>query len=148
MALLHSHANTMGNRAIRFSILPDGEVRERPHACGSCNRRAMRQAHPEGKRDWSRYLLTGPKRLRGQRPAYGRGPPRGTMIVLLSLGFGGRVAVYFGGSVIVGVAMSKLIEVPSLRLRDRWFPALAGGAAATVPGPEVPRPDLVGAEPS
>jgi peptidoglycan/LPS O-acetylase OafA/YrhL len=34
----------------------------------------------------------------------------------------GRFAVYFGGSLIVGISMSRVIEYPVLRLRDRLFP--------------------------
>lgn len=34
----------------------------------------------------------------------------------------GRFAVYFAGSVALGIIMSKLIEYPLLRLRDRIFP--------------------------
>jgi len=35
----------------------------------------------------------------------------------------GRFAVYFAGSLLVGITMSRLIEYPTLRLRDRLFPA-------------------------
>jgi peptidoglycan/LPS O-acetylase OafA/YrhL len=35
----------------------------------------------------------------------------------------GRFAVYFVGSFLAGIAMSKLIEYPILRFRDRLFPA-------------------------
>ncbi len=35
----------------------------------------------------------------------------------------GRFTVYLVGSLIIGVAMSKLIEYPILHLRDRFFPA-------------------------
>ena len=35
----------------------------------------------------------------------------------------GRFAVYFVGSIVVGITMSDLIEYPVLRLRDRFFPA-------------------------
>ena len=34
----------------------------------------------------------------------------------------GRFAVYFAGSLVIGIAMSKLVEYPVLRLRDRLFP--------------------------
>jgi peptidoglycan/LPS O-acetylase OafA/YrhL len=44
-----------------------------------------------------------------------------------SLGFPtgeyGRFAVYFTGSLVVGIAMSKLVEYPILGLRDRMLPA-------------------------
>jgi peptidoglycan/LPS O-acetylase OafA/YrhL len=35
----------------------------------------------------------------------------------------GRFAVYFLGSLLIGIVMSKLIEYPILRLRDRILPA-------------------------
>lgn len=35
----------------------------------------------------------------------------------------GRFAVYFAGSVVIGIVMSKLVEYPILRLRDRLLPA-------------------------
>jgi peptidoglycan/LPS O-acetylase OafA/YrhL len=35
-----------------------------------------------------------------------------------------RFAVYFPGSLVVGIIMSHLIEYPVLRLRDRFFPAV------------------------
>jgi len=43
------------------------------------------------------------------------------------LGFGGRAGVYLVGSVLAGVLMARIIEVPALHLRDRWFPARARG---------------------
>lgn len=48
----------------------------------------------------------------------------------------GRFTVYFVGSFVVGIAMSKLIEYPILRLRDRLFPAsqiVAVAADVSVP---------------
>jgi peptidoglycan/LPS O-acetylase OafA/YrhL len=45
----------------------------------------------------------------------------------------GRFAVYFAGSLVVGITMSRLIEYPILRLRDRLFPAAqVSHAPATV----------------
>jgi peptidoglycan/LPS O-acetylase OafA/YrhL len=41
----------------------------------------------------------------------------------ISLGPNQRFAVYVAGSLIIGIAMSKLIEYPILRVRDRLFPA-------------------------
>jgi len=41
----------------------------------------------------------------------------------VSLGTNERFAVYVAGSLVIGIAMSKLIEYPILRLRDRIFPA-------------------------
>jgi peptidoglycan/LPS O-acetylase OafA/YrhL len=35
----------------------------------------------------------------------------------------GRFAVYFVGSLLIGIVMSKLVEYPILRLRDRILPA-------------------------
>jgi peptidoglycan/LPS O-acetylase OafA/YrhL len=37
-------------------------------------------------------------------------------------GFGIQTAVYLIGSLAVGVVMAKIVEVPALQLRDRWFP--------------------------
>lgn len=37
--------------------------------------------------------------------------------------FVARMAVYLLGSLALGVLMAKLVEVPALRLRNRWFPA-------------------------
>jgi peptidoglycan/LPS O-acetylase OafA/YrhL len=34
-----------------------------------------------------------------------------------------RLCLYLVGSMILGVAMAKLIEFPALRIRDRWFPS-------------------------
>ena len=31
--------------------------------------------------------------------------------------------IYFAGSLVVGVLVAKAVEIPTLRLRDRWFPA-------------------------
>lgn len=36
--------------------------------------------------------------------------------------YGPRLALYFAGSVALGVLMAFAVEVPSLWLRDRWFP--------------------------
>lgn len=44
-----------------------------------------------------------------------------------SLGLGVRDAVYLIGSLVVGIVMAKMVEVPALRLRDRWFPPRIGG---------------------
>jgi len=45
------------------------------------------------------------------------------------LGFGLRSAIYLVGSLVLGVVMAKLVELPLLRLRDRWFPPRASGLA-------------------
>jgi peptidoglycan/LPS O-acetylase OafA/YrhL len=37
--------------------------------------------------------------------------------------FGATAALYVVGSLALGVLMAKLIEVPALRFRDRWFPS-------------------------
>ena len=43
------------------------------------------------------------------------------------------VVLYLAGTLVVGLAMAKLVEVPALRLRDRLFPAAATPRVA-VPG--------------
>jgi peptidoglycan/LPS O-acetylase OafA/YrhL len=35
------------------------------------------------------------------------------------------VAVFYAGSIVIGVVMAKLVEIPALRLRERWVPAPA-----------------------
>jgi peptidoglycan/LPS O-acetylase OafA/YrhL len=39
-----------------------------------------------------------------------------------------RQALYLAGAFVIGIAMAKLVELPTLRLRDRLFPSRAGGA--------------------
>lgn len=39
-----------------------------------------------------------------------------------------RIAMYFVGSFGLGIAMAKVVEVPALRIRDRWFPSRSPGA--------------------
>jgi peptidoglycan/LPS O-acetylase OafA/YrhL len=41
---------------------------------------------------------------------------------------GTRLAIYFVGSFVLGMAMAKVVEVPALRARDRWFPSRSPGA--------------------
>jgi peptidoglycan/LPS O-acetylase OafA/YrhL len=45
--------------------------------------------------------------------------------------FGIKIAVYLIGSLAVGVFMAKLVEVPALHLRDRWFPSRTAGPIGT-----------------
>jgi peptidoglycan/LPS O-acetylase OafA/YrhL len=42
--------------------------------------------------------------------------------------FSVRLVLYVGGSLSLGALMAKLIEVPALRVRDRWFPSRSSGA--------------------
>jgi peptidoglycan/LPS O-acetylase OafA/YrhL len=49
----------------------------------------------------------------------------------LGLSWQTRTLVYFVAAFLVGIAMSKLVERPLLRLRDRWFPSRADVAPAT-----------------
>jgi len=42
------------------------------------------------------------------------------------LGFYAESAIYVIGSIVVGIAMAKLVEMPVLRLRDRWYPSRSG----------------------
>jgi len=35
----------------------------------------------------------------------------------------GRALVYYAGSITIGVVLAKLVELPALRLRERWLPA-------------------------
>jgi peptidoglycan/LPS O-acetylase OafA/YrhL len=56
-----------------------------------------------------------------------------------SVGFGNRVLLYLAGSFAFGVAMAKWVEVPALRLRNRWFPPPGPGPIEERPGPALPR---------
>jgi peptidoglycan/LPS O-acetylase OafA/YrhL len=48
-----------------------------------------------------------------------------------------RHVIYFGASVGYGVLMAKLVEIPTLKLRDRWFPQ---SGVASPPHAEAARP--------
>lgn len=37
-----------------------------------------------------------------------------------------RSAIYLVGAFVIGIAMAKLLELPVLRIRDRWFPSRSG----------------------
>lgn len=41
---------------------------------------------------------------------------------------------YIGGAFVVGIAMHRLIELPAMRLRDRWFPSRTSQIAAVMGG--------------
>lgn len=51
----------------------------------------------------------------------------------LELDNGSRLAMYFVGSIAVGIAMAKVVEVPLLRVRDRWWPSGSPGAVHGFP---------------
>jgi peptidoglycan/LPS O-acetylase OafA/YrhL len=46
---------------------------------------------------------------------------------------GTRLALYFVGSFGLGIAMARVVEVPALRIRDRWFPSSSPGAVEERP---------------
>jgi peptidoglycan/LPS O-acetylase OafA/YrhL len=48
-----------------------------------------------------------------------------------------KLGVYFSLSVLVGIVLAKLIEIPFLEIRDRMFPSLSGGLAAERQRPPV-----------
>lgn len=59
------------------------------------------------------------------------------------LGVTEHTILFMGGSIGVGIALSRLVELPVLRIRDRWFPSRSGAvAAAQIP---VPQPHLTAA---
>jgi len=53
------------------------------------------------------------------------GLPAVEKMISLKFGFAAWITVYLLASMLVGILMAKLVEMPSLRLRDRWFPARA-----------------------
>ena len=57
---------------------------------------------------------------------WGIGLVEGTLDVELDSGT--RLARYFVGSFVLGIAMAKGVEVPLLRVRDRWLPSGSPGA--------------------
>jgi peptidoglycan/LPS O-acetylase OafA/YrhL len=59
--------------------------------------------------------------------------------------FSARAAIYLVAAVVFGILMAKIIEVPALRLRDRWFPRRADGPISEVgqPGGDRPTPAVI-----
>ncbi len=49
------------------------------------------------------------------------------------LSAGTRLALFFAVSFGLGIAMAKVVEVPVLRVRDRWFPSRSPGAVGDGP---------------
>ena len=41
-------------------------------------------------------------------------------------GWGTRTAIYLAGAFVIGIPMAKLLELPVLRIRDRWYPSRVG----------------------
>lgn len=61
---------------------------------------------------------------------------------VLGIAFGplARVAFVVSGSVAVGYFAARLVEIPVLRLRDRYFPSRSGASAAPAPPDALPGP--------
>ncbi|WP_406698987.1 acyltransferase [Singulisphaera sp. Ch08] len=72
------------------------------------------------------------------------GMPALERLVARKLGFAVEVSVYLVGSILAGIIMAKLVEVPSLRLRDRWLPAR--GTSHSEGAPAQPSPPVLDAE--
>jgi hypothetical protein len=52
-----------------------------------------------------------------------------------------RQTIFLVGAFVIGITMAKLIELPTLRLRDRWFPSrTASPILATPPTQESAEP--------
>lgn len=72
------------------------------------------------------------------------GVPLAQQLTGTLFGFGTGAIVYVGGSLAAGALMARLVESPSLHLRDRWFPSHPSGVVTgTQPSP--PIPPLLGA---
>lgn len=41
--------------------------------------------------------------------------------------------IYLVGSLVAGVAMAKVVEMPALKLRDRWFPSRSAALRESTP---------------
>jgi peptidoglycan/LPS O-acetylase OafA/YrhL len=50
------------------------------------------------------------------------GPPIMESLANRSLSFTSLTAIYLVGSIVVGVILAKAVELPTLRIRDHWFP--------------------------
>jgi peptidoglycan/LPS O-acetylase OafA/YrhL len=48
-------------------------------------------------------------------------------------GFGARTALYLGGSIVLGIVMARLVEVPALKLRDLRHRSAARPARGRAP---------------
>jgi peptidoglycan/LPS O-acetylase OafA/YrhL len=55
-----------------------------------------------------------------------------------SVGYGVRMLAYFAGSLLIGVLLSKMIELPVVRMRDRLFPSRTYDALVARRVPSVP----------
>ncbi len=45
-----------------------------------------------------------------------------------------ELGLFVAGSIVVGIAMAKLVEMPALRLRDRMFPSMSKPLTGPAPG--------------
>lgn len=52
-----------------------------------------------------------------------------------SFPYGIKVSVYMVGSIVAGMLMARIVEIPALALRDRWFPSRGVGPIEGRPGP-------------
>ena len=67
-------------------------------------------------------------------------PLRNTLLWLertfaVDLGFWPRLSLYLAGSLLWGVVMAKIIEIPFVRLRDRWYPSRTAAPIESAPPP-------------
>jgi len=49
------------------------------------------------------------------------------------LSFYARTAIFIVMSIAAGIVMAKIVEIPALHIRDRYFPAKASDTAPTIP---------------
>jgi peptidoglycan/LPS O-acetylase OafA/YrhL len=47
--------------------------------------------------------------------------------------FGVYAGIYLIGSLVIGIIMAKVVELPALRIRDRWFPSRSKGPIEELP---------------
>ncbi len=54
-----------------------------------------------------------------------------------------ELGLFVAGSIVVGIAMAKLVEMPALRLRDRMFPSMSKPLTRPAPGRAIRPTDAV-----
>jgi peptidoglycan/LPS O-acetylase OafA/YrhL len=57
-----------------------------------------------------------------------------------SWSWGARTMLYVVGAFVIGIAMAKIVELPLLKIRDRWYPSRSSGHGHLAPTPAASPP--------